>query len=75
VDGAVIVQVECHSGVSYADRPVAVIYKEDRQFVARLISEERTPTGKRFHVILENKQEVELSYNESEDVWYATGLL
>jgi len=72
--GALVVEVECHSGSGYANRPQAIRTESERLLIERVLSEARTPHGKRFSVRLEDGRLVELEYFEVQDLWKATGL-
>jgi hypothetical protein len=61
--------VECHSGFTYADRPVALTWERRRLEITRILSEWNTPEKNYFRVITEDGQEFELAYNRSADEW------
>jgi hypothetical protein len=75
MDGPLTFKVECYSGSEYANRPTAIIYNEKRQTISRVLSEEYTPDGKRFHVVLEDGRHLVLEYLELTDTWMYTGSL
>jgi hypothetical protein len=72
--GALTVKVECYSGVEYAGWPLAVVTGQERLPIAKILSEEYTPQGKRFRALLEDGRQIELDYCESDDTWKVTGL-
>jgi hypothetical protein len=61
--------VECRSGHTYAQRPLAFWWQEERLEVEAVESEWRTPMGKAFRVRCTNRKHFELEYNEQEDNW------
>jgi hypothetical protein len=67
-----VVKVECHSGYTYAEKPVAIDLGSERFEVLEIISESRTPSGKKFQVLLKNGREIELDYDEDKDMWELT---
>ncbi len=56
--------VECHSGFTYADRPIALTCAGQRLDIVSILSEWRTPEERHFKVRTSNKLEFELSYRE-----------
>ena len=61
--------VECHSGFAYADRPTAFSW-ENQRFVIEVVNAEwRSPTGKHFRVTTENGFIFELIFNPAKDHW------
>jgi len=75
MDGALTFKVECFSGTEYANRPTAVFYNGRRWIISRVLSEEYTPDGKRFQVVLEDGRPLVLEYCELTDKWMYTGSL
>lgn len=73
MDGPLTVSVECYSGFDYANWPTAVVYNGRRMNISRVLAEEYTPDGKRFHVVLEDGRPLMLEYRELEDAWMLTG--
>jgi len=67
------VKVECHSGYTYPERPVAVQFNDERSDILEVISEWRTPRGKHFLVRLSDKREIELVFDEESNDWQAVG--
>lgn len=64
-----IVKVECHSGYTYAERPVAVEMDGRMVEIEGILAESRTPTGRKFKVQFSNGREIELVYTEAKDEW------
>jgi hypothetical protein len=64
-----IVKVECHSGFTYAERPVAVEMDGKRLEIIEIISQSRTPMGRKFIVRFKDGTEVELDYDDNKDEW------
>ena len=74
------VQVECYSGHTYAQEPRAFEWRGERYEVVRVVKRWRTPTGPAFRVestAIPNTQspiskQVDLFYQEIEDIWTMT---
>lgn len=64
-----VVKVECHSGYTYAEWPVAVTIDKERFEIKKIFYGIKTPIGRTFKVGLEDKREIELSYDENLDEW------
>jgi len=75
MDGALTFKVECYSGSEYASRPMAIFYNGQRMIISSVLSEEYTPEGKRFQVVLEDGRPLVLDYYELTDTWIYTGPL
>lgn len=75
MDGPLTLKVECYSGSEYANRPTAVIIKQERLTIRRILSEEYTPNGKRFQVVLDDGRPLVMEYRELTDTWMYTGSL
>jgi hypothetical protein len=69
-----VVRVECHSGYTYPERPIAVEMDGERQEIAQIVSEARTPSGNYFRVKMTDDREVDLEYDEEKDEWKITNL-
>lgn len=67
----VAVSVRCHSGYTYAQRPVQVFWQGEWQDIVEVTSEWRTPAGKAFKVVTENQAALELQFNEATEEWSA----
>jgi hypothetical protein len=65
----VIRAVECYSGIEYAERPAAFRWQRERRAVTRVITEERTPAGKRFLVLDDRTERFILTYESLPDRW------
>ena len=61
--------VECLSGFTYADRPVALTWEGHRLEIARILAEWRTLENKNFRVCTSDSREFELAYSQAEDEW------
>lgn len=62
--------VECHSGYTYGERPVAFEWQGSRLRVVEVEAAWRLPDGRAFRLRTEDGQVFELSYSEPEDVWH-----
>jgi len=62
-------RVECYSGTSYAERPVALIWEGQKLEVNEILSEKRTPEGKTFRVCVNDNRQFDLLYDEKNDNW------
>jgi hypothetical protein len=61
--------VECHSGSSYGERPIAFEWDGVRILVAEVLGRWRYPEGFSFRVLTEDGRVFDLHHLESEDVW------
>ncbi len=61
--------VECLSGYTYAERPVALTWQGERLEIAEVVAESRLPDGKRFRVRTADGQTFELTYAEAAGEW------
>jgi hypothetical protein len=61
--------VECHSGFTYADRPVALTWEDQRLEITRILAEWRTPGIKHFRVRTSDDREFKLAYSQTTDEW------
>jgi len=66
--------VECHSGFTYADKPVALTWENRRLEIIEITAQWRSPAGRHFRVCTSNGQDFELSYSEAENKWQITHL-
>ncbi len=62
--------VECHSGYTYGERPIAFEWEGQRLIVADVEATWRLPDGRRFRLRTEDGRLFELSYDERDDVWH-----
>ena len=63
------VNVECHSGYTYAERPTAFVWRGRRYQIAQILKQWRTPDGPAFQVMTPDDSRFTLSYDESKDIW------
>jgi len=61
--------VECHSGYTYAERPSALYWRNERLEIDRIDAQWRSLEGKHFRVTTRDGQVFELVYEEQSDVW------
>lgn len=61
--------VECHSGFTYAQRPIAVQWEDKRYEIETIQSEWRTPEGKGFRVLTTESMAFELFYEDKTQSW------
>jgi hypothetical protein len=61
--------VRCHSGHTYAQRPMSFVYSGEEHQVARVIAEKRLPEGKQFLVADASGKVFDLLYDEPNDAW------
>ena len=61
--------VECHSGYTYAERPVALRWESQRLEIDRVEAEARIPGGRRFRVHTQDGRVFELQYEDLSDGW------
>jgi hypothetical protein len=61
--------VECHSGFTYADRPVALTWEGQRLEIVEILAGWRTPEKRLFRVRTTNGREFELAYSQAADEW------
>jgi hypothetical protein len=61
--------VECHSGFTYAERPIALWWQGERLEIAAVEAQWRIPGGRRFQVRTHDDRLFELFYGELYDEW------
>ncbi len=61
--------VECHSGFTYAERPIALQWEGDRLEIEQIEDSWRIPGGRRFRVRVQDGRVFELFYGELYDEW------
>ncbi|MGB8214418.1 MAG: hypothetical protein WCE68_12750 [Anaerolineales bacterium] len=66
--------VECHSGFTYADRPVTLTWEGQRREILLILAQWRTPDERYFRVRTSDQKDFELSYCESVNEWRITQL-
>lgn len=62
-------QVHCHSGYTYAQRPVRFSYAGQDYAVKKVVAENRFPDGRQFLVQTSDEKFFELIYNAVNDRW------
>lgn len=62
--------VECHSGYTYGERPVAFMWQGTRLEVAEVQAQWRVPHGRCFRVRTLDDGLFELSYEAATGVWH-----
>jgi hypothetical protein len=65
----VAVVVECYSGHTYADRPIAFLWNGRRHLIEKTIKRWRLPEGPGFRVVTVNGIKCDLVYRERQDEW------
>jgi hypothetical protein len=65
--------VECHSGFTYADRPVALTWEGRHLEIVEILAEWRTPEKNHFRVRTSNNLEFELAYSHATNEWQIQG--
>jgi hypothetical protein len=66
--------VECHSGFTYADKPVALRWESRRLEIMEITARWRSPEARHFRVCTSDGQEFELSYLDADNEWQITEL-
>ena len=61
--------VECRSGFTYAEKPIALTWESQRLEIIEITARWRSPQARHFRVRTSNGQEFELSYREADDEW------
>jgi hypothetical protein len=61
--------VECYSGVEYAEQPRKFLWQESWRTVERIYGERRTVQGKQFEVADEGGEKFLLTYDAHGDRW------
>jgi len=64
-----IIRVQCHSGYTYAEKPVAFNYRNEDYKIDKIEKEWREPEEKHFLVLTRNKKIFELCYNDHKNEW------
>lgn len=62
-------QVECHSGTTYGERPIAFLWEGERLRIVEIEARWRLPDGRKFRVRVEDDRIFELYYVEQVDEW------
>lgn len=61
--------VECHSGHTYAERPIALKWEDERLEIEEIEAQWRIPGGRKFRVRVMDGRVFELFYGELYDEW------
>lgn len=61
--------VECHSGIKYAETPVAFTWQEQRLEIKQILMRWKSPGELGFRVTSTDGQIFDLVYNEVSDQW------
>ena len=61
--------VECRSGFTYVERPIAFSWENQRHVIEAVNAEWRSPIGKHFRVTTENGFIFELTFDHANDSW------
>jgi len=61
--------IECYSGATYAERPVAVHWQGQRLAVEQVLRSWRTPAGPGFEVTVAGQGRFRLQLNEATGTW------
>jgi hypothetical protein len=62
-------RVECHSGYTYGERPIAFHWEGERLLIVEIQARWRLPDGRKFRVRVEDDRIFELYYLEQTDEW------
>jgi len=63
-------RIECHSGFTYAEHPIALTWNGQRLEVDSVLAAWRTPGERRFRVRTRDLRTFELAYHEADDKWH-----
>ena len=61
--------VECHSGTTYGERPIAIHWEGERLLIVEIEARWRLSTGRKFRVRVDDERTFELHYAEQVDEW------
>jgi hypothetical protein len=61
--------VECHSGFTYAEKPIALTWNGQRLEIDEILAAWRTPGARRFRVRTRDLRRFELAYHEADNIW------
>ena len=61
--------VECYSGQTYAERPLALYWEGERFEITEILSRWRSPGENHFLARVEDGRIFQLVYYDTEDVW------
>lgn len=62
--------VTCHSGFTYAERPVALTWDGRQHEISSIQASWRIPEGRGFRVLTKDGKSFELFYFEKDDAWH-----
>jgi hypothetical protein len=62
-------QVECHSGHTYAERPVALVFAGQRREIVEVLASWQIPGARCFRILADDLSTYELCYDEIHDEW------
>lgn len=62
-------RVECLSGYTYADRPIAFISMGQKRRIKEILARWQIPGARRFRVRVDDDDTFELCYDEMRDEW------
>ena len=62
-------RVECHSGYTYGERPIAFYWEGERLLIVEIEASWRLPDGRKFRVRVEDDRLFDLDYIEQVDEW------
>ncbi len=65
----ITVQVRCHSGYTYAERPQQILIDGEWQKIIEIKKAWRTPEGRAFRVVCADGQILILHYDEKTEEW------
>lgn len=66
------IEVFCHSGYAYGERPTGLLWEGERLDVIEVINRWRSPVGMHFLIEVEDSRVFELCYAGEADVWDVT---
>jgi hypothetical protein len=69
VSTAITVAVECYSGYTFAERPIAFTWGSQRYQIERISKRWRSPDGPGFRVITADGAQFDLTFSEARDEW------
>ena len=59
----------CHSEYTYAEKPIGLIWQDQRLDIRTILAQWHTPNGKKFRVETDDGQVFELTYVPMSDEW------
>jgi len=69
VNSPITVTVECYSGYTFAERPIAFLWDGRRHRVKRVLKRWRSPDGPGFRVLTVAGAQFELTYDQASNDW------